>query len=171
MPIFEMRCAAHGPYESTDKKCPHGCPDRFQVQEIRTPPAYHNGRTAYTDATLRGLADSCGLTDMKNDKDGSSVMSQQTRPQNKDGLDFSPRWVDIPHAAPGWSRREGERSPVVMPEQVGQPGLQAANIVKQFQDANVIGTTAEDFRGRGPSIAASKAANQLFGVAKREELE
>lgn len=170
MPIYEMRCAAHGPYESTEKKCPHGCPDRFQAQEIRTAPSYHDGRTKYTDGVLRGLADSCGLTDMKNDKDGSSVMSHQTKQRDPNGLDFSPRWVDVPHAAPGWAQR-GEKSPVIYADQVGQPGMQAENIVKKFQDAGVISSTADDFHGRGPSIAASKEKNLFVGHARAEDLQ
>lgn len=170
MPIYEMRCAAHGPYEASEKRCPYGCPDRFQVQEIRTAPSYHDGRTKYTDGVLRGLADSCGLTDMKNDKDGSSVMSQQTRPKNKDGPDFSPRWIDVPHAAPGWSQREGERAPVVYPEQLGHANQQS-NIMEEFKKAKIIGQDASDFHGTGPTIAASKERKLFVGHAKAEDLQ
>jgi hypothetical protein len=161
--IKEWRCAAHGEFEGPEGICPRGCPKRFVVQEIRTPPAYHDGRTANIDRTLDGLADSVGLTDLSN-RNGS-VMNSQRKSQ---GPDFSPRWFDIPHATPGWSQREGEKSPVVM---AGEMGMQPANVVDVFSKAGVIGAGAEDFHGRGPSLAASKEANLLVGVAKREELE
>lgn len=156
--LKEFRCAAHGEFESTEPVCPHGCPKRFVVQEFRSAPAVHDGTTAYTDQTLRGLADSVGLTDMSN-RNGSVMMSQRAR----QGPDFTPRWVDIPHASPGWSRREGERSPVVTPEQVGQPGLQAANIVDEFK--------AQGIHLPGPTLAASEKAGLLLGRARKEDLE
>jgi hypothetical protein len=159
--ILELKCAAHGEFESTEFACPHGCPKRFVVQEFRTPNAIHDGTTAYTDRTLRGLADSVGLTDMRNDKDGSSVMANQRNTGTR-GPDFSPRWVDIPHASPGWSQRQ-EQSPIVTPEQVGQPGLQAANIVDEFKKQGI--------HLPGPTLAASEKAGLLVGRASRESLE
>ncbi len=163
MKIFELMCAAHGPVENTELACPFGCPARFVVREFRTAPHYHDGRTANIDRTLDGLADSVGLTDMSN-RNGSVMNSQRPR----QGPDWSPKWIDIPHATPGWSRREGEKSPVVM---AGELGMQPANIVETFQKAGVISSSAADFHGRGPTLAASKEANLLVGVAKREELE
>jgi hypothetical protein len=161
--IKEWRCAAHGEFEAPEGICPRGCPKRFVVQEIRTPPAYHDGVTRNTDQTLRALADEHGLSDMSN-RNGSVMNSQRAR----QGPDFAPKWIDIPHATPGWSRREGEKSPVVMASDIG---MQPANVVDVFSKAGVIGAGAEDFHGRGPSLAASKEANLLVGVAKREELE
>lgn len=161
--IHEWRCAGHGAFEGPEGKCPYGCPSRFVVKEFRTPPHFHDGRTANIDRTLEGLADSVGLTDMSN-KSGSVMNSQRKTNQP----DFSPQWIDIPHATPGWSRREGERSPVVMASDIG---MQPANIVETFQKAGVISSTAQDFHGRGPTLAASREAGLLQGVAKREELE
>jgi hypothetical protein len=161
--LKEYRCAAHGEFESTEHACPLGCPARFVVQEIRTPPAYHDGITRNTDQTLRQLADEHGLTDMSN-RNGSIMNSQ--RPQSSDGPDFSPKWLDIPHATPGWSRREGEKSPVVAMDSMGHagdlPGA-PANIIEKFKNAGV--------HLPGPTLRASKEAGLLVGSAKREELE
>jgi hypothetical protein len=157
---IEMRCAGHGEVENTELRCPHGCPPRFVVREFRTAPMINGEQTKHTDGTLRGLAESVGLTDLSN-RDGSSVMSNQRRNTPK-GLDFSPRWVDVPHASPGWSQRD-ERSPVVTPEQIGQPGLQGANVIDEFRKQGI--------NLPGPTLAASERAGLLVGRASREELE
>jgi hypothetical protein len=154
----EWRCAGHGEFTNADGRCPAGCPPRFIVQEFRTPPAIHDGTTKYTDATLRGLADSVGLSDMRNDKDGSSVMANQ-RKTGPRGLDFSPRWLDVPHASPGWSQRE-EKSPVVTAEQLGGT---AGNIITEFEKQGI--------HLPGPTLAASERAGLLVGRAPRESLE
>lgn len=98
--IKEFRCFAHGEFESTEKTCPHGCPTDFVVQEFRTPPKIKSAGTKVVDAQLRGLAQDFGLSDLKNDKDGTSVMQSIRK-----GEDFSPKFVPIPHAKPGWSQR------------------------------------------------------------------
>lgn len=155
--ILELKCAAHGEFESTVFACPHGCPPRFVVQEFRTPNAIHDGATANTDRTLRGLADSVGLTDMSN-RNGSVMNSQ--RPTGPKGLDFSPKWVDIPHASPGWSQRQ-EKSPVVTPGEVGN--MTAGNVIDEFK--------AQGIALPGPTLAASERAGLLVGRARKEDLE
>jgi hypothetical protein len=157
--ILELKCAAHGEFESTEFACPHGCPKRFVVQEFRTPNAIHDGVTANTDRTLRGLADSVGLTDMRN-TDGTSVMSNQRPNPNHKGLDFSPKWVDIPHASPGWSQRQ-EKSPVVTPGEVA--GMTAGNVIDEFKKQGI--------HLPGPTLAASEKAGLLVGRASKESLE
>jgi hypothetical protein len=87
--------------------------------------------------------------------------SQKPNPNYK-GLDFSPKWLEIPHASPGWSQRQ-EQSPIVTPEQVGQPGLQAANIMDEFKKQGI--------HLPGPTLAASERAGLLVGRAAREDLE
>ena len=101
--ILELRCEAHGEYEHHEKVCPWGCPPDWVTQEFRTAPNIRHGRTRFVDHQLRGLAQDYGLSDIKNDKDGSSVMQSIRK-----GEDFSPKFVDIPHAAPGWTQR-GEK--------------------------------------------------------------
>lgn len=156
--ILELKCAAHGEFESTEFACPHGCPKRFVVQEFRTAPFVHDGITANTDKTLRGLADSVGLTDMSN-RNGSVMNSQKPNPAHR-GLDFSPKWVDIPHASPGWSQRQ-EKSPVVHAGEIGN--MTAGNVVDEFK--------AQGIHLPGPTLAASERAGLLVGRAPRETLE
>ena len=76
--IFELRCMAHDlAFESEDRnaRCPSGCSAKFVVQEFRTPPSIRSGGTRVADVMQRQLAQDYNLTDMRNDKDGSSVMS------------------------------------------------------------------------------------------------
>lgn len=107
--ILELRCRGHGIYEHHEKTCPWGCPPEFVTQEFRTPPSIRSGGTRFVDAQLRGLAQDYGLSNIKNDKDGTSVMNSIRK-----GEDFSPRFVDIPHPDPGWTRR-GEKAPAMSP--------------------------------------------------------
>jgi len=152
---LELKCAAHGEFESTSFACPHGCPKRFVVQEFRTAPYINGEKTAYTDRTLQGLADSVGLTDISN-RNGSVMNSQR----KTNGPDFSPRWLDIPHASPGWSQRQ-EKSPVVTADSLG--GFNAGNVVDEFKKQGI--------NLPGPTLAASKAAGLLVGTARKEDLE
>ena len=156
--ILELKCAAHGEFESTTFACPHGCPKRFVVQEFRTPNAIHDGTTAHTDATLRGLADSVGLTDMSN-RNGSVMNSQKPNPQHR-GMDFSPRWLEVPHASPGWSQRQ-EKSPVVTPGELGN--MTPGNVIAEFKKQGI--------HLPGPTLAASEKAGLLVGRASKESLE
>jgi hypothetical protein len=75
----EWRCYAHDlAFESTDDHphCPSGCSPKFVVQEFRTPPGIRSGGTKVFDTMQKQLAQDYNLTDMRNDKDGSSVMSR-----------------------------------------------------------------------------------------------
>lgn len=91
MPLKEFSCKAHGNFESYSAQCPHGCPARFVKQEIRTAPAYRSAGTKFTDSTLRTLAADYGLTNLKNDKDSSSVMASLRK-----GEDINtPRWSKV----------------------------------------------------------------------------
>lgn len=107
--ILELRCAAHGIFENHEKACLWGCPPSFVQQEFRTPPSIRSGGTRFVDEQLKGLAHDYKLRDIKNDKDGSSVMQSIRK-----GEDFAPKFVEIPHPEPGWSRR-GEEAPKVSP--------------------------------------------------------
>lgn len=107
--LKEWRCAAHGAFEGPEPDCGAGCPPAFIKQEFRTPPGIKSGGTKFVDAQLRGLAQDYKLSDIKNDKDGSSVMQSIRK-----GEDFSPKFVDIPHPEPGWTKR-GEKPHAVSP--------------------------------------------------------
>jgi hypothetical protein len=79
--LKEYRCMAHDePFEAFvedgDKpECPHGCSAKYVVREFRTPIGIRHGGTTSTDQLTRQLAADFNMTDMRNDKDGSSVMS------------------------------------------------------------------------------------------------
>jgi len=71
MPLYEYVCMAHGKFEklcsssAATPKCPHGCSSRM-VQKLVSAPNIGTARTKNIDATLRGLAQDHGLSDMNN---------------------------------------------------------------------------------------------------------
>lgn len=79
--LKEFRCLAHDhPFEclmDTDgiPECPFGCDPKYVAREFRTAPGIRHGGTSATDMLTRQLAADYGMTDMRGDKDGSSVMS------------------------------------------------------------------------------------------------
>lgn len=137
---LELRCEAHGAFEHHEKKCPWGCPDSFVVQEFRTPPRIKHGKTKFVDQQLQGLAQDFGLTDIRNGKDGESVM--QTLNKGKTGtidvqgqeIQVAPYVVPLSHPAPGWSQR-GEKANKVSPASlIGTPGENSSSaIVKNMK--------------------------------------
>lgn len=112
--LKEWRCFAHGPFESEEQKCPNGCSRAFVVREIRSAPAIKHNRTKVADSAIRALAADFGLTNVKNDKAGGSVMDALRRPTSMQ--DFAPRFIDVPHAAAGFSRDPAARIPTVDPQ-------------------------------------------------------
>lgn len=117
MPTFELRCRAHGEIENSAKRCPHGCPADWVTQEIRTPPAYRrSGKMRFVDQQLKGIAQDAGLSDLKNDpKAGLSVLDcvKKTPEQQR------PRWGEVPHAAPGFSRDPKAEVPKISGQNFG----------------------------------------------------
>lgn len=69
----EYVCMAHGEFDASEPKCPHGCGGGMVQRHFRTAPAYHGGRTSNIDKTLQMLADDHGLTDMNNQNGAGSV--------------------------------------------------------------------------------------------------
>lgn len=71
MPLYEFVCLAHGNFErlcsssAATPKCPHGCSSKM-VKRILSAPNIGTARTKNIDATLRGLAQDHGLSDMNN---------------------------------------------------------------------------------------------------------
>jgi hypothetical protein len=117
----EWRCTFHEcEFESSDNPphCPYGCDPVLVVMEFRTPPSTRSTGTRHADAWQRQLAEDYGLTDMRGDKDGSSVMSntrassggaRQIGEQNK------PYWdANRFPVKPGWVARN-EETPVYKP--------------------------------------------------------
>ena len=86
------------------------------VREIRTAPAYRRpGKMAWIDTQMREIAAENGLTDMRSDgKAGVSVLADAQRRKQlaaekaarATGRPTIPTWVDVPHAAAGFSQRK-----------------------------------------------------------------
>lgn len=157
--IKEYRCAAHGEFEATEPQCPQGCSTRFVKQEIRTAPAYHNGRTKRVDQELDALASTYGMTNIRSDKDSGSVMDQ-LRKADPSHQTF---WKDVPHSQPGWTQRQ--EAPVTITP--GAFGLQGDNVTEQVKSA------AEKMQTPlvGPTLQASEAAKLIAGRATVEECQ
>lgn len=124
--LREWRCYAHDlPFESTEDSphCPAGCSPKFCVQEFRTAPSIRSGGTRVADVMQRQLAQDFNLTDMKNDKDGSSVMSStRTESGGTKVVGNAPARAYWDPARfqyrQGWARR-GEPAPVFNPKSAG----------------------------------------------------
>lgn len=117
----EWRCTFHEcEFESTDNPphCPYGCDPALVVMEFRTPVSTRSTGTRHADAWQRQLAEDYGLTDMRGDKDGSSVMSntrQSSGGTRRIGNQQTAYW-DAERFAykPGWVARQ-EETPVFKP--------------------------------------------------------
>lgn len=121
--LKEYRCAAHGEFEATKPKCPHGCSPRFVSQEIRTAPAMKGNSTRNMDAIQQDLATSYRMSDIRNSANGDSVMTTlRKNPQT------APSWGDVQHAKPGFSRRGDAQ--VFTPSSMGLQGDNALAGVK-----------------------------------------
>jgi hypothetical protein len=74
----EFRCTFHNhEFDSREEEpaCPFGCAPEFVMQEFRTPFAIKHRETKFRDASTRDLAQAYGMSDIRSDKDGTSVMS------------------------------------------------------------------------------------------------
>jgi hypothetical protein len=128
MPVLnDYTCLAHGELgEMFEPKCPHGCARSFVKVIFKKPPSIKHNSTKVADMALRDLATDFGMTDLKNDKYGGSIMDQLRNPQKAE--DFAPRWHDVPHAQPGFSRGEGASIPTVDPSAaIGGSTVQGEN--------------------------------------------
>lgn len=76
--LREFRCTFHElEFESFEEKpeCPCGCHPQMVVLEFRTAPGFKSDSSRAFDNLSRQMASDYNLSDMKGDKDGSSVMS------------------------------------------------------------------------------------------------
>jgi hypothetical protein len=136
--LHDYQCLAHGVFESFEAKCPFGCSAAFVRLVFLKPPAIQHNRTKVADAAIKGLAADFGLTDVKNDKYGGSVMDQLRHAEKRE--DFAPRWHDVPHATAGFSQTEGARVPVVDPQAaIGGSTAQGENAAARIFGANEAG--------------------------------
>lgn len=88
--IKEWECKAHGYFDATEARCPHGCPEQFVERVFLTAPAIRSQGTARSDAMLGQLAKDYGMTDIKN-TDGQPVA--QATPAGSTG--FRPQWQSL----------------------------------------------------------------------------
>jgi len=135
--LKEYTCAAHGPFEALVKqdetpKCPKGCSKRFVKREIRTAPAARSVVTGRMDTLQRDVAHDFGLSNLKVGRDDGKSVIQNLRSET----DFSPRWLDTPRPAPGWSQR-GEK-PSALP--VSSMGMQPDNVLSSISAPKQIPT-------------------------------
>jgi hypothetical protein len=130
----DYECAAHGVFESKTGKCPYGCSKRFVQRVFLQAPAFKSTRTKRADRELNLLAKSYNMTDIRNGRDGESVM--QTQGRGHFGSSDDPRsstWIDVPHAQPGFSRTPGAKVPVVDVRSFGGDGAGAVDLAKSFK--------------------------------------
>jgi hypothetical protein len=132
----EFRCTFHElEFESTQERpaCPCGCAPEFVVQEFRTPPRIRHANTSVTDMLSRELAQNYNLTDMRNDKDGTSVMSNTSIKSGGARIiadESRPYWSNHFQVQPGWAQRQ-EATPAFKPP---ANWTCAATPVKAIQD-------------------------------------
>ncbi len=130
--LHDFECAAHGVFEKRVKadelpKCPQGCPRSFVKKVFLRAPAHVSNSTKFQDSAVRTLASDFGMTDVKNDKDGGSVMDAMRK-----GQDLGrPKFMEVPHAAPGWSQR-GEAAPSFNPQAAMSTQVQGENAVMKL---------------------------------------
>jgi hypothetical protein len=124
----EYRCTFHEEeFESTEEhpSCPFGCGPQFVVMEFRTPVSIRHRGTSINDMLTRTLADDYNMTDVKGDKEGTSVMSNTSirsggaRIIGDKGKAY---WnADLFPVQGGWAQRQ-EAAPVFKPP----PSMQCA---------------------------------------------
>ena len=121
----EWKCVFHDhEFESFEEvpSCPFGCGPNNVVLEFRTAPAYKRNSTKITDALQRQLASDYNMTDMRGDKDGTSVMSN-TRIESGGARRVAdsgkPYWnPGMFPVEPGWARAGAKPDGTVDPHAV-----------------------------------------------------
>lgn len=139
--IKEFRCLAHGAFDGTEARCPHGC--TTVLREFRTAPGTRSAKTKISDKALDRMAKQFGATNMTN-RSGTMKLNRGV-PQ------FEGQWGQMPKGN-AWDGK-GEK-PVdgaaggamgalsalnMAPEQKGDPNI--AQIMKNLprRSPNVVG--------------------------------
>ena len=92
----EFRCLAHGAFEGTDARCPHGC--TTVIREFRTAPGSRSAKTKASDTALERMAKRYQLSDISA-KSGSVAGDRAAKMRGLGQVgpaDFTPRWMEIP---------------------------------------------------------------------------
>jgi len=119
MVIREFRCQFHDyEFESSEEspECPYGCHPKMVVREFRTPVGIKSDNTRAFDNLSRQMASDYNLSDIRGDKDGSSVMSNTAVRSGGAKIidDKGPHWRPDFTVQPGWTGR-GETAPTFKP--------------------------------------------------------
>lgn len=117
----EYRCTFHDhEFESIEERpaCPFGCSADFVVMEFRTPFGTRSAETKFRDWSSKDLASAYNMSDVRSDKEGTSVMSNtplQSGGARIIGNKPSAYWnADIFPVKPGWAGA-GEAAPAFTP--------------------------------------------------------
>lgn len=154
-PMKEFMCAAHGPFESRakDPKCPAGCNTVYWSP--RTAPSIRtNNVTKRMDAMQVQLASEFGLSDMRSQYEGESVMGQR-RPDQR------------PQTGPTNPQELMQR--VAMGERIGGAWLNPSSLPNAGQfmatkEQREQPTPVADTRLNGRKQAAPVPISQVAGV-------
>jgi hypothetical protein len=87
--LNDYECLAHGHFEAFEAKCPHGCSKSFVKLVFLQPVGTRSRATKWTDNELKAMAKAHNLSDIRNDKDGTSTMTKLGR--TGEGTS----WVDL----------------------------------------------------------------------------
>jgi hypothetical protein len=117
----DYECAAHGVFESKTGRCPYGCSKRFVQQVFLKPVGTRSHGTKRADRELNLLAKSYNMTDIKNGKNGESVMQATGHGHFGSGDPRGSSWMEVPHAKPGFAMRN-ERPATFDPRTLGGDG-------------------------------------------------
>ena len=91
--LNDYECLAHGHFDAFEAKCPHGCSKKFVKLVFLQAVGTRSRRTAGIDRELNNIARDYRLTDIRNDKDGTSTMTKLGRTGK------GTTWMDV--KAPG----------------------------------------------------------------------
>lgn len=117
--VKEYFCPGHGDFESDKPICPKGCSVAAE-REFRTPPAYHNGKTARTDRMVREQVESFGLSNIRSSREGETA--RIASPQEKKMEEFN-RAVRAKYPSPWGKLPQGDNAiPAVMSQYHAEPG-------------------------------------------------
>lgn len=75
--LRSYNCKKHGYFDAWEPECPHGCKEVVQV--FLKPFSIKSGRTKHADATLKGLAQDFGMTNIQSTREGEAQKGYHTR--------------------------------------------------------------------------------------------
>ena len=80
--LKDYKCLAHGFFEAWEPRCPKGCDGEAIMVAFLQPVGTRSSSTVHADATMRGLAQDYGMTDIKSVREGEAQTMHRPPPQN-----------------------------------------------------------------------------------------